>query len=59
MSDMKSLGYEFMTLVCDLCQKNPGVDTIEITKRNWKMVCKECKDKVQGEKKNGRYPQPN
>jgi hypothetical protein len=39
---------ELMTIVCDLCRKNPIVDTVKI-KMEWKGICKECLEKERNE----------
>jgi hypothetical protein len=53
MANFNNIGYEFMTLTCDLCKTNPGVEVVKLGTDNWKMVCEQCREEV---KRDGRYP---
>lgn len=44
------MAIETIELVCDLCRKNPAKETVEIA-REFLFVCKECKEKQNGQAK--------
>ena len=39
----------YLTILCDICKKNPFEYTIEVHK-TWLGVCKKCKEKIEKKK---------